>query len=214
MTTQEYQRKWRKEHPEKCESYVQKYRAKNPEKVKQWVKARNANPKHKARQKAWAKANPDSNKAAVEKYRKSHPERLVEAALRWRIKNPEYLRMYERNRSRTDPIYRLKKALRCRLWSAIRNQLTQKSATTMDLVGCDGEFLRNYLEQRFQPGMTWDNYGSFWEVDHRIPCAEFDLTIKEQQAACFHYSNLRPLAKSENRKKWRRLPGAHQAELI
>lgn len=54
-----------------------------------------------------------------------------------------------------------------------------------------------HLESQFEPGMTWENRRK-WHIDHIIPCAAFDLTDTEQQRACFHYTNLRPLWASEN----------------
>ena len=49
--------------------------------------------------------------------------------------------------------------------------------------------------------MTWDNYGSYWHVDHIIPCCKFDLTDPEQQLKCFHYTNLQPLEATANLRK-------------
>lgn len=49
--------------------------------------------------------------------------------------------------------------------------------------------------------MSWENYGSYWHVDHKIPCAKYDLTDPNQQKACFHFSNLQPLEASENIRK-------------
>jgi hypothetical protein len=63
----------------------------------------------------------------------------------------------------------------------------------MELLGCTIDFLKEYLEARFLPTMTWENYGTLWHIDHIIPCASFDLRDLEQQKACFHYTNLQPL---------------------
>ena len=52
--------------------------------------------------------------------------------------------------------------------------------------------------------MTWDNHG-LWEIDHKIPCDAFDLTNPEEQKKCFHYTNLQPLIKQENRTKSNRI---------
>ncbi len=37
-----------------------------------------------------------------------------------------------------------------------------------------------------------------WHIDHRVPCAKFDLTKKEEQEKCFHYTNLQPLWAKDN----------------
>jgi hypothetical protein len=46
--------------------------------------------------------------------------------------------------------------------------------------------------------MTWDNYGTYWHLDHIIPCVYFILTEAEQQKLCFNYTNYQPLTKMEN----------------
>lgn len=68
-----------------------------------------------------------------------------------------------------------------------------------------------YLEARFKLGMKWSNYGKVWEIDHRLPCASFDMTDESHQRSCFHYSNLQPLFVSENRQKHAKLPAVEQA---
>ena len=45
--------------------------------------------------------------------------------------------------------------------------------------------------------MTKENHG-LWHVDHIIPCASFDLSKPEEQARCFHYSNLQALWSRED----------------
>jgi hypothetical protein len=49
--------------------------------------------------------------------------------------------------------------------------------------------------------MNWSNHGSYWEVDHIIPCDNFNMQDFEQQKLCFHYTNLQPLTITENRQK-------------
>jgi Uri superfamily endonuclease len=53
--------------------------------------------------------------------------------------------------------------------------------------------------------MNWNNYGTYWHIDHIKSCASYDLTIIENQKECFNYKNLRPLEAIENLKKGKKL---------
>lgn len=105
----------------------------------------------------------------------------------------------------TDINLRLSSCLRKRINSVLKGK--SKSANTMELIGCSIDYLKNHLENRFQPGMSWDNYGrgdnnkQEWHVDHLIPCCKFDLTKEDEQRKCFHFSNLQPLWSVDNIKK-------------
>ena len=129
-----------------------------------------------------------SSKARSEYYKNNR-----EATIKQNIK-------YQTDRCKIDPNFKLRKNLRTRLYQAITSQRAKKSNRTMVLVGCTVPFLRGYLEAKFKEGMTWENYGT-WHVDHIKPCASFNLTEKEEQEKCFHYTNLQPLWALENIKK-------------
>ena len=68
----------------------------------------------------------------------------------------------------------------------------------MQDLGCSIDFLKYYLELQFKDGMSWDNWGPLWELDHRDAYGLFDLTDPEQVREVCHYSNLMPLLKSEH----------------
>lgn len=84
---------------------------------------------------------------------------------------------------------------------AIKENGNRKHLNTMELVGCSLEFLKNHMEKQFTHEMTWENYGTYWHIDHRIPCASFNLSTIEEQKRCFHWSNLQPLEAKENIRK-------------
>jgi hypothetical protein len=116
-----------------------------------------------------------------------------------RQQTPEYRTRkakYQRRRRQNDPNYQLTDNLSQRVRKALKGVC--KSAATMDLLGCTIEQLREHLEVLFKPGMTWENYGTVWHVDHCRPCASFDLTDPEQQRECFNFMNLQPLFGAEN----------------
>ena len=70
----------------------------------------------------------------------------------------------------------------------------------MFLLGCEIDYLMYHLQERFKPGMSWDNYGD-WHIDHIKPCAKFNLSDPRQQLKCFNYKNLQPLWAEDNLSK-------------
>jgi hypothetical protein len=117
-------------------------------------------------------------------------------------KRNKHQREYEKDRSRTNPQHRLRKALRSSLYQSLHYQGVKKSRSTMELVGCSVLELQAYLEAKFKPGMTWDNHGVHgWHVDHILPMSSFDLSAPEQLIKACHYTNLQPLWAIDNLKK-------------
>ena len=48
--------------------------------------------------------------------------------------------------------------------------------------------------------MSWDNHGSYWEIDHTIAVANFNLHSVNEQLLCFNWKNLMPLKREINQK--------------
>ena len=94
---------------------------------------------------------------------------------------------------------RVEHRLRCVLRRRIRKVITHgvKRGSSLELLGCTEVEFRIHIENQFELGMTWSNYGQ-WELDHRRPCASFDLTKQGHQRACFRFTNYRPMWKDEN----------------
>ena len=135
----------------------------------------------------------------------------------WRLKNKKYIQKknkeyrlknknlikklqlnWDRSQRKNNPNFKIKHNLRNRIYSVLKGN--NKSASTMELIGCSIDKLWNHLESKFESWMTKENYG-LWHVDHIIACANFDLTCPEQQRTCFHYTNLQPLEAIENMRK-------------
>lgn len=101
--------------------------------------------------------------------------------------------------------FKLSERLRSRLYCALRRQLNGaknrgRGGSAVRDLGCDLEFLMSHLEDKFQPGMSWDNYGD-WHIDHIKPLVSFDLTDSEQCRSACNFSNLQPLWATDNIKK-------------
>lgn len=126
-------------------------------------------------------------------------------ARRSAYRNADKQKMYRRvNRKkyRNDPAYKILNALRRRIHKVLHG--AEKSVGTLELLGCSVIQFRDYIQQRFQPGMSWNNHGE-WHIDHITPCAVFNLTDPAQQRQCFHYTNLQPLWAFDNISKGAKL---------
>lgn len=110
----------------------------------------------------------------------------------------EVIRNKKRERYHTDLNFKVKHNLRSRIWNVLTGKSKNKS--TEILLGCTIDELRVHIESQFKDNMSWENYGK-WHIDHIRPCASFDLSDPEQQALCFHYTNLQPLWAKDNLSK-------------
>lgn len=96
--------------------------------------------------------------------------------------------------------YKIRRYLSSRLARAVRVCQANKKYSTLNLIGCEIDFLMDYLSKKFTQGMSWTNYGK-WHIDHIKPCASFNMLDPQQQKECFHYTNLQPLWAEDNMKK-------------
>jgi len=102
------------------------------------------------------------------------------------------------NRLNTKPEARITENLRRRMRAVLEG--INKSDSTLALIGCTPEELKNHLESQFKDGMSWENYGE-WHIDHIVPCISYDLTNKKDQRKCFNFTNLQPLWAEDNLRK-------------
>jgi len=121
---------------------------------------------------------------------------------------------YHRKR-RKDPTLKLIGNLRCRVGDAFRAAkklgfAAVKKTKTLDLLGAESWYqVKEHLESKFLPGMSWENHGK-WHIDHNKPVDYFiknkDFTDEKVQKECFHYLNLQPLWASDNLRKRNKMP--------
>ena len=209
----ERSKKYQQKNKEKILEYHIKYRLENREKIKEGNKKQYYKNLEKRRElsRKYRQKNLEKVKEKLRKYHWKNREKKLEYGKKYYYENKEkflekareYIRKPEtreriRKRRLTDVNYRIKDNLRRRINGSMVKGY--KSARTMELIGCTIEELWKYLEYKFEPWMTRENYG-LWHVDHIIPCASFNLIDPEQQKECFHYTNLQPLEAIANIKK-------------
>jgi hypothetical protein len=117
----------------------------------------------------------------------------------WKKEHRDYCRQYDKKRRREHPEYRILRKIVHRM---VRASCVRKGSRSDLYVGCTPGFLRNHLETMFKHGMTWNNYGTVWQVDHVIPLAWWDLkNHPEHMFEASHWTNLQPLFINENQSK-------------
>ena len=199
---------------------LKRYNEKNAEKVKADAARRYLEDREQRLQKA--RDYYIQNKKAVNKrnseYGKKNAEHLKKKANEYRAANRDKSRAWARKygkvhrakltdklreKRRSDPIFRLKDAIRGSIRAYLGSRKTRRGST-FEIVGCTPDFLREHLEGQFKPGMTWDNYGSHWHVDHRIPLASGRTS--DEVKGLSHWTNLQPLEALENLIKSDKVP--------
>jgi len=181
----EYDRKRYQEKRAEICAQRKKYREENPELIKE-------------RKKKYREENKEKIAAKKRADYLANPEKFKERSRKWRQDNKARYNKYQRDRFATNANAKLAHEIRCRVATYVKRH------ETCDDVGCDIRQLREYLQDLFTEGMTWQNYGE-WHVDHIKPLASFDLTDEEQFKAACHYTNLQPMWAEANFSKGRKL---------
>ena len=112
----------------------------------------------------------------------------------------------QRKRRKTDINFKLRLFMSQAVQRVYRLIGTKKEQKTIELLGYSPRQLKKRLEFNFTKQMNWKNYGSCWEIDHKIPVTYFIKKGVKDQKIINALSNLQPLTCTENRKKKDRLP--------
>ena len=141
-----------------------------------------------------------------EKLKKRRKDRYSENSILELQRNKKY---YNNNRldiieklkikRRVNHNFRLKNNLRSRLIQFLNSRNLHKDNKTFEIIGCSPEFLKEYLEQKFTEGMSWELIGEHIHIDHIIPLSSAK-TEEEVYKLC-HYTNLQPLWAKDNLSK-------------
>ena len=163
-----------------------------------------------ARMSAWSAKNSARLRKARRLYYRKNRARVIARSKQWRESNRDKRRAQHQREYKNN---KLKSHLYSRLNRGLGAVAAIKSGSSMVLFGATIPEIREWLEQKFRRGMSWNNYGrgkEHWSVDHVVPCNAFDLARPDHQRVCFNYRNLRPLWDLHNIAKHKRLPSARQ----
>ena len=172
-----------------CEKeYKRSHREKNKEKLKESAAKYYENNKDSILERV--ANNYSNNKEKKLEYQKTYASLNKE-------KISAYKMEYQRNRRRTDNVYKLKYVVGRLIRNSLKCKGLSKSKKSIEILGCSIEFFKTYIEERFIDNMSWENYGTYWDIDHRIPLST--AVTEEQVLKLNHYTNLQPLDSNINR---------------
>lgn len=165
------------------------------------LKWREKNPRYDTE---WFKKWKIKNKNHYLKYRKEWSIKNPRYSKKWRdnnlIKTRQYKKEWQKERSKN-----AKFRLDNRMSSNVGESLKGKKAgrTWESLVGYTLQDLIHHFEKQFDDKMNWQNYGSYWHIDHRTPKSWFKYETAEDEEfkKCWALDNLQPLEATKNLSK-------------
>ena len=163
--------------------------------------------------------NRDNKLSYNKEYYEENKDYLLDYSKQYNEANKEklalYRKEYQKARRKTDPKFKLRALLSNAIGFNIKkNGSTKNYNSVVKFLPYTMQELRNYIEARFEPWMTWNNHGNYnaktwndhdpttwtWQIDHIIPHAAFKYTSMEDQAFkdCWALTNLRPYSAKQN----------------
>jgi endogenous inhibitor of DNA gyrase (YacG/DUF329 family) len=132
-----------------------------------------------------------------ESYRNKKPKNYQTDV--YRAKNNSYRKSYHQK-----PENKIRRAVSVSIHgSIIKAKGRGKGGSSFKKLGYSPKQLMNHLERQFTEEMNWENYGSFWHIDHIVPQAAMPYKSMNDKnfRAVWALSNLRPLSAVENLSK-------------
>lgn len=161
-----------------------------------------------AKNAAWREANAEHQKSLVRKWQIANRDKVAAKTQEWRERNLDHARALARKnaaRQRATPWGNITMKVFGSLRQALRKGGTGVSKYNAYL-GYSWAELRDHLEAQFRDGMTWENWGPVWELDHIKPLSS--LRYETLDCPLFReawaLSNIRPLERKANRRKFNR----------
>jgi len=150
-------------------------------------------------------------RAYVAKYREENKEKYNAYQREWGKNNRDKRREYSRDlnrewmrEARKDPVFRMRCNVSRQIGHAIKRvNGSKRGQSVMKHLPYTQEQLKEHLENQFDSKMTWENYGTYWHIDHIYPQSllPYDSLEHPNFQKCWALENLRPLEAKANIKK-------------
>lgn len=154
--------------------------------------------------KEYYKRNQDEIKKKSKSWRDNNKGKISEQKKEYNKNNRKRINLYLRERYKNDYFYAFRLKVKKIIQKNFRKMNCQKRTNSKDILGCDFENFKLYIESKFESWMNWSNYGLYngefnygWDLDHIIPISS--ATSEEQVLNLNHFSNFQPLCSKFNR---------------
>jgi hypothetical protein len=221
----EQQKQYKQDNKEQIAEQKKQYREENKQQIAEYNKQYNQNNKDKIaeRNKKYREDNKDYDKQYYEEnkdeilekrkqYRENNKQQIADRNKQYRENNKQQISerqkiFYEKNKCEHNKERRKCKICNLQLYlvniqrHAVKRVLKQSNLTktkhTIEYLGCDSEYFKNYIQNKMTDEMTFENI----HIDHVKPVSQFNLNDEEQFLDCCHYTNLQPLLAKDNLEK-------------
>lgn len=158
-----------------CQLYYQDHKEEHNQRMISYVNDPN-HPEHK-----------EKHRAGVKKYMRENRDKFRDRETK-----------YKQNRLKNNPKLRVSHNISTYIRTSLNGQ--KHGRHWEDLLGYTLQDLILHLESKFDDKMTWDNYGSYWHIDHIVGIANFNYNSYNDEAfkKCWSLQNLQPLYGPEN----------------
>jgi len=200
---------YREANKEKFAKRDKAYRQANKDKIAERNKAYQQANKEKfaKRNKAYQQANKEKIAEQRKAYRQANKEKIAEQNKAYTQANKDKRSVYQKKRRATDPAFKIKNGISKSVWKALKKQGKTKGGSTFSALPYTSQDLAEHLEKQFDEKMNWDNYGTYWHLDHIYPQSllPYDNLAHPNFQKCWALDNLQPLEAIENLKKGNRV---------
>jgi len=143
----------------------------------------------------------DKENDFLRKRRKSAAERGKLYRQRPEVKKRNAERRRERLKS--DPAFKLRCNVSALVYQGLKKKNVMKDSSTWSKLSYTPQELREHLESKWTKGMSWKNYGTYWQIDHIQPQASLPYTSLDDKnfQKCWELKNLQPLESIKNASK-------------
>jgi hypothetical protein len=138
-------------------------------------------------------------------YYENNKEKILKYHKKYYLDNKDniikYQNEHEKKKRLIDPVFKLRKNCSTLIGIVLKGKKSRSSI--LKYLPYTMNELRSHLEKQFDQHMTWENYGSYWHIDHIIPQSKllYYSMLENNFQKCWALDNLRPLEAMENMRK-------------